>query len=81
MADPQAILARFTAWERSRRAAGLGYVTTRRITEELDLIAPEALVLYRTLREGTPERCVAPCGAWRSTERRAAGVDVRHRGR
>ncbi|MEV4949775.1 DUF1152 domain-containing protein [Streptomyces sp. NPDC053755] len=62
-ADPESVLARFTAWERSRLAEGLGYVTTRRITEELGLTLPEALVLYRTLREGTPERRVAPL--WR----------------
>ncbi|MGW0030327.1 DUF1152 domain-containing protein [Streptomyces sp. NPDC003314] len=61
--DPEALLARFTAWERSRLAEGLDYVTTRRITEELALTPPEAAGLYRTLRAGTPPRRVPPL--WR----------------
>ncbi|MET9931393.1 MULTISPECIES: DUF1152 domain-containing protein [unclassified Streptomyces] len=62
-ADPGTLLARFTAWERSRLAEGLGYVTTRRITEELALTPPEAAGLYRTLRAEVPPRRVPPL--WR----------------
>ncbi|MFJ3582883.1 DUF1152 domain-containing protein [Streptomyces sp. NPDC090127] len=65
-ADADAVLARFAVWERSRLAEGLGYVTTRRITEDLDLTLPEALTLYGTLRSGTSPRHVAPL--WRLAE-------------
>ncbi len=62
-ADPATLLARFAAWEQARSAEGLGYVTTRRITEELALTPPEAADLYRVLRTETPPRRVPPL--WR----------------
>ncbi|MFD3533255.1 hypothetical protein [Streptomyces sp. NPDC058664] len=65
-ADPETVLVRFTAWERSRLAEGLGYVTARRITEELDLTTPEALVLYRTRCGRGPRSAVWPL--WRLAE-------------
>lgn len=58
-----AVLARFAAWERALRADGLAYVTSRRITEELGLTAPQARTLLDTLRATTPPRHAPPL--WR----------------
>ncbi|MER7950411.1 DUF1152 domain-containing protein [Streptomyces sp. NPDC096079] len=58
-----AVLERYLAFERALRAAGLGYVTTRRITEELDLTPAEADVLHRSLAAGSPPRRATPL--WR----------------
>ncbi|GGZ65191.1 hypothetical protein GCM10010371_26120 [Streptomyces subrutilus] len=61
--DPATVLARFADWERGLLAAGLAYVTTRRITEELDLDDAEARSLLGTLRAGRPRRHAPPL--WR----------------
>ncbi|MEU5921029.1 DUF1152 domain-containing protein [Streptomyces sp. NPDC047141] len=62
-ADAGDVLERYLAFERALRAQGLGYVTTRRITEELDLTASEAETLHRSLAGGSPPRRAAPL--WR----------------
>ncbi|MEU0400850.1 DUF1152 domain-containing protein [Streptomyces sp. NPDC006197] len=59
-AEPEAVLDRYLAFERARRAEGLAYVTTRRITEELALTPVEADALHRSLTTGSPARRVAP---------------------
>lgn len=61
--DPATVLDRFAAWERNALAQGLAYATTRRITEDLGLTAPEAAALRTALRTGAPARHVPPL--WR----------------
>ncbi|MFF4317891.1 DUF1152 domain-containing protein [Streptomyces sp. NPDC001568] len=55
-----AVRARFAAWERATLADGIEYVTSRRITEELELSSTEADVLLDELRAGSPVRRAAP---------------------
>ncbi|MET9323457.1 DUF1152 domain-containing protein [Streptomyces sp. NPDC003038] len=57
------VRARFGAWERDTLAAGIAYVTTRRIAEELGLTGAEARTLLGVLRAETPLRQVPPL--WR----------------
>ncbi|MGW4698781.1 DUF1152 domain-containing protein [Streptomyces sp. NPDC004285] len=64
--EAAAVLERYLAFERALRAEGLAYVTTRRITEELDLTPPEADALHRSLAAGSPARRAAPL--WRLAE-------------
>ncbi|MFB8076680.1 DUF1152 domain-containing protein [Streptomyces sp. NPDC056013] len=61
--DPDVVLDRYLAFEHARRAEGLAYVTTRRITEDLALTPTEADALYASLATGSPTRRVAPL--WR----------------
>ncbi|MEU3915479.1 hypothetical protein [Streptomyces sp. NPDC029721] len=51
---------RFAAWERDALARGVAYATTRRITGELGLTAPEAHALLTGLRTAGPVRRVPP---------------------
>lgn len=54
---------RFDAWERDTLAAGIAYVTTRRIGEELGLTGAEVRTLLGTLRAEAPVRQAPPL--WR----------------
>ncbi|MER5874108.1 DUF1152 domain-containing protein [Streptomyces sp. NPDC002044] len=58
--DAETVLARFTAWKRDLLADGLAYVTSRRITEDLGLSAPEARSLLGTPRAAASPRRAAP---------------------
>ena len=55
-----AVRARFAAWERATLAEGIEYVTSRRITKELELAPTEARLLLDELRTGSPVRRAAP---------------------
>lgn len=65
------VRSRFAAWERDTLAGGISYVTTRRITEEMDLTATEARSLFGDLRATAPERQVRPL--WRLMDEHPAG--------